>query len=61
MKTTLFFILTIITALSGYFAGVSDTKEKQAKHCIELSEGTDSDICDCLNQFGQTDELLCNN
>ena len=30
-----------------------------ANRCIEASEGTDSDICDCLHQQGLEDSVWC--
>jgi len=50
--------LSIMLLISVAFA-IHYSPNALANRCIEASEGTDSDICDCLHANGLTDSVWC--
>lgn len=47
-------MLCIVVKVVFYYSPV-----ESSNRCIELSDKTDGDICNCLHQYGLTDTLWC--
>lgn len=52
--------LTFILFLAAFWLLVDYNNRQAFRKCLEASEYTDTDICECLHRHGLEDELLCN-
>ena len=52
-------IILAIMAATALAVAIKYSPNSLANACIEASEGTDSDICDCLHANGLTDTIWC--